>query len=390
MDAQSQRDQVSKYYGETLKSAADLKTSACCPVDAVPKAHRSIIDKLHPEVVSRFYGCGSPIPQLLDGAVVLDLGCGTGRDAFLASALVGPTGSVIGVDMTEAQLEVARSHRAFHAEAFFGSGAKSNVEFHRALIEDLAAADIADNSVDVVISNCVCNLCPNKEKVFAEVFRVLKHGGEFYFSDVYADRRLTEEARANPVLVSECLGGALYVEDFRRVMAKVGFSDVRIVTAAPIDLQDEALLPLVAGVKFLSVTTRCFKSSGLEDCREDYGQIAVYKPLGGGCSPFRFDVDFSFSPNKEISIDRNTAQLIQASRFSEHFSITPPSSHRGMFVIHDLADTSNEALTNFCTLRTLKKAFSNVEESNGCGNYSAESKSPGCPPMSKAVQKKCC
>ena len=101
---------VKDYYGKVLASKNDLKTSACCSTEALPARHKEILSKIDDEVLARFYGCGSPIPTSLEGTVVLDLGCGTGRDVFLAAALVGERGKVIGVDMTEEQLEVARRY----------------------------------------------------------------------------------------------------------------------------------------------------------------------------------------------------------------------------------------------------------------------------------------
>lgn len=329
MDAEAQRRSVSAYYGDKLKSSTDLKTSACCPIDAVPEPHRAILARLHPDVTNRFYGCGSPIPEALAGATVLDLGCGTGRDAFVAAALAGPRGRVIGVDMTDAQLAVARAHAQFHADAFFGPGATPTTDFRSGLIEDLAAAGIADASVDVVISNCVCNLAPDKRAVFAEVARVLRDGGEFHFSDVYADRRLSPEARAHPVLVAECLGGALYLDDFRRVMTDVGFADLRVLTCAPIEVHDSELHALVRDVQFYSLTVRAFKIEELEDRRESYGQYAVYNPSGG--SGFKLDVDYNFVQGVPLPVDGNTAAILQKSRFSKAFSVTKAGPHQGLF-----------------------------------------------------------
>lgn len=151
---------------------------------------------------------------------MLDLGCGLGRDCYLLSRLVGKTGRVIGVDMTEEQLSVARNHLDWHTERY--SYNRANVEFLHGHIEDLSTVGIVDNSIDVVVSNCVINLSANKHKVLSEIFRVLKPGGELYFSDVYADRRIPEALKLDPVLLGECLGGALYWEDFRRIMQEIG------------------------------------------------------------------------------------------------------------------------------------------------------------------------
>ena len=117
--------------------------------------------KVHDEIKQKFYGCGSPIPLAIqEGMTVIDLGCGTGRDVYIASGLVGETGRVIGVDMTDEQLATARKHQEYHREQFGHS--KSNVEFLKGSIDDLKALGIEDNSVDIVISNCVINLTEDK------------------------------------------------------------------------------------------------------------------------------------------------------------------------------------------------------------------------------------
>lgn len=147
------------------------------------------------EIVSKFYGCGSPIPPSLEGRTVLDLGCGTGVDVYIASYFARDSGRVIGLDMTPAQLATAEKHKQ-EMTAKYGY-AKPNVEFVEARIESIP---LADSSIDVVISNCVVNLSPSKREVFAEIRRVLKPGGELYFSDVYADRRIPNHLKDDKVL----------------------------------------------------------------------------------------------------------------------------------------------------------------------------------------------
>ena len=154
------------------------------------------------EIVVRFFVCGSPIPPALTGATVVDLGCGTGRDVYVLSKLVGPTGRVIGVDMTPEQLAVAQKYQDEQAEKF--GFEYSNVEFKAGYIEDVEELGIEDGTVDLVVSNCVINLTPFKDQVFSEIYRVLKPGGELYFSDVFCDRRMSDELRADPVLRGEC------------------------------------------------------------------------------------------------------------------------------------------------------------------------------------------
>ena len=182
-------DDVKAYYGKVLKTKADLKTSACCTAEAMPMHLRDLARQIHPEVVEKFYGCGSPIPHELEGRTVLDLGSGSGRDCFMLSRLVGPHGRVIGVDMTDEQLSVARKHVDYHTELF--GYASPNVRFVKGYIEDLASCGIEDESVDLATSNCVLNLSPDKTRVFSEIFRVLKPGGEIYFSDVFAGSQNT-------------------------------------------------------------------------------------------------------------------------------------------------------------------------------------------------------
>ncbi|QPK64488.1 methyltransferase domain-containing protein [Methylomonas sp. LL1] len=337
-------ESVRHYYGQVLQSSDDLKTSACCSIDAMPSYLKALLTGLHPEVLERFYGCGSPLPPALEGMTVLDLGCGTGRDCYLLSKLVGPTGRVIGVDMTPEQLEVAVRHRDWHAERF----GYANIEFLHGHIENLATVGIADdymdaggramqgaiadNSIDVVVSNCVINLSPEKPRVLAEIFRVLKPGGELYFSDVFADRRIPVELRQDPVLLGECLGGALYWEDFRRILQDLGSPDVRKVKQNPISIDDSEVFAKIGMVKFDSVTVRAFKMP-LEDRCEDFGQVAVY--LGSiDQHPHSFDLDdhHHFETGRPLRVCGNTADMLAGSRYGDHFQVLGDKSrHFGLF-----------------------------------------------------------
>ncbi len=328
--ADAQQAAVRQYYGETLASSQDLRTTACCSIEAMPSHLRAILRQLHPEVTERFYGCGSPLPPALEGATVLDLGCGSGRDAYLLSKLVGEHGRVIGVDMTAQQLAVAERHREYHAQAF--GYARSNVEFHLGDLADLAALDIADASVDVVVSNCVLNLVPDKRRAFAEVFRVLKPGGELYFSDVYSDRRLPRALLADPLLLGEGLSGALYLEDFRRLLSELGVADARVCARSPIALTDEAIEQRIGFAHFESITWRAFKLP-LEDRCEDYGQTATY--LGTLPEhPHRFALDdhHLFETGRPLRVCGNSADMLGGSRYAPHFSISGgKSTHFGLF-----------------------------------------------------------
>ncbi len=324
-------ERVQDYYSKRVQRNSDLKTNACCTSDAIPREHREILAQLDDEILMKFYGCGSPIPPALEGQTVLDLGCGTGRDVYLASKLAGPGGHIIGLDMTDEQLEVARRHVDKQMQVFGFS--KPNVEFRKGYIEDLAAAGIADNSVDVVISNCVINLSPEKEAVFSEIFRVLKPGGEMYVSDVFADRRIPAHLREDIELYGECLSGALYIEDFRRMLQKIGIADYRVVSSSDITIDNEEVEEKIGMVSFTSKTIRAFKLDSLEDICEDYGQVAIYKGTIPG-HPHRFMLDdhHLFERGRAVAVCGNTASMLQDTRYGAHFTIIGDrSTHLGAF-----------------------------------------------------------
>jgi len=323
---------LKEYYGKVLTKSEDLQTNACCSdTGSMPLAFRQIIKQIHPEVSDRFYGCGSPIPPLLEGKTVLDLGCGSGRDVYLLAKLVGEHGRVIGLDMTDEQLEVARKHVDYHREVF--GYAQANTEFKQGFIEDLWEVGIADNSVDVVVSNCVINLSPQKEKVFAEIFRVLKPSGELYFSDVFADRRIPKALQDDPLLHGECLSGAMYIEDFRRMLYRLGCLDYRVISQAPVTIDNPDIEARIGMATFTSITVRAFKISSLEDLCEDYGQVATYD---GGIEglPHYFDLDdhHRLFTGKPMLVCSNTASMLAETRFGQHFKVSDDSSvHFGAF-----------------------------------------------------------
>lgn len=335
-------DAVKDYYGRVLTRTQDLKTSACCSAEALPADLRDIVRGLHPEVTSRFYGCGSPFPPALAGRTVLDLGCGSGRDVYLLSHLVGPQGRVIGIDMTDEQLAVARRHIDYHTGLF--GYAEPNVEFRQGYIEDLVGAGIAENSVDLVVSNCVVNLSPDKRRVLGEIFRVLKPGGELYFSDVYADRRIPAELQSDPVLFGECLAGALYIEDFRRLMAEVGCADYRTMSRSPITLGDAAIARRIGMVNFQSITVRAFKLP-LEDRCEDYGQVATYRgTIDGHPHAFVLDDHHRLETGRPMLVCGNTADMLSRTWYAPHVEVRGDRArHFGLFDCASAAGGTVEA-----------------------------------------------
>ncbi len=323
-------EDVKNYYGKVLSTNEDLKTTACCAIEAVPEHIKPILSKVHDEVMAKFYGCGSPIPPELEGRTVLDLGSGSGRDCFVFSKMVGPKGRVIGVDMTDEQIAVANKYVDFHTEMF--GFVSPNVEFRKSYIEDLRSVDIADNSMDIVTSNCVLNLSTDKEKVFEEIFRVLKPGGELFFSDVFSDRRISKDLADDPVLRGECLGGAMYIEDFRRLLNRLGCSDYRFVSTSKLEVTDQDVARKVGHISFYSNTVRAFKLN-LEDRCEDYGQVAYYQgTLPESPHSFILDDHHEFFKGRPMLVCSNTARMISETRFAKHFKIVgDESTHYGLF-----------------------------------------------------------
>lgn len=209
-------DKVKDYYGKTLKTNKDLKTNACCTPSSIDKDQKEILEKIHPKVKEKYYGCGLLTPENIIGNTILDLGSGSGRDVYMLSAMVGENGKVIGIDMTDEQLETARSFQDYHAQAFGHS--KSNVTFIKGTIEDLSACGIEDESIDLLISNCVINLSNDKPSVYKEIQRVLKPGGEMLISDVFSNKSIPQNLKDDEILYGECLSGALSEEEFKQIM----------------------------------------------------------------------------------------------------------------------------------------------------------------------------
>ncbi|NXU17434.1 AS3MT methyltransferase, partial [Pardalotus punctatus] len=330
------------YYGKELQKSENLKTNACI-TSARPhsKVVRDALERVHEEVVARYYGCGLVIPECLSSCRILDLGSGSGRDCYVLSQLVGEQGHVTGIDMTEGQVwrragalphppsssptlfssscqvEVAKKHIAYHMDKF--GYRKPNVEFIHGYMEKLADAGLADESYDIVISNCVINLAPDKRAVLREAFRVLKTGGEMYFSDIYASQRLSETIRKHRVLWGECLAGALYWRDLYSIAEEVGFSPPCLVTASPITIGNKELEKIIGNCRFVSATFRLFKVPG--GSWAGPGQVIYNGRIVGHERELVFDANFTFKEGEVVDVDAEMAAILQTSRFAEEFLI---------------------------------------------------------------------
>lgn len=322
---------VKKYYGKVLQHSNDLKTNACCTDTNIPAYLKKAMGRVHDEVSAKYYGCGLVMPQHLEGMSILDLGSGSGRDCYVLAQLVGEQGRVVGVDMTDEQLEVANRHVEWHRQQFGYS--KSNVEFHKGYIERLDELGFEDESFDIIVSNCVINLSADKESVLGEAYRLLKPGGELYFSDVYADRRVDSELINDPVLYGECLSGALYWNDFQNLAKQVGFIDPRLVEDRPLSIDNDEIEKRIGHINFFSATYRLFKLEGLETDCEDYGQAVMYKGgLMNSQSSFLLDKHHILDQGMKSPVCGNTFRMLKESRFSPFFEFYGNrNTHLGIF-----------------------------------------------------------
>lgn len=320
-----------QYYGKTLSGSGDLRTDACCTIAAPSSEIRVALGNIHDEVKAHYYGCGLVVPQAIDGAHVLDLGSGSGQDAYLLAQLVGEHGQVTGIDATPAQLAIANRHLDWHRDRF--GFAQSNVRFLEGDIERLGILDLPQESFDVIVSNCVINLVSDKAAVLRAAHRLLKPGGELYFSDVYADRRVPEALLADPVLHGECLAGALYWGDFVPMAKAAGFADPRLVTDRPLAIIDAEIAAKLDGISFHSATYRLFKLDALEAQCEEYGQAVRYRgTVPGSERIFHLDGHHAIEAGRLFPVCGNTWRMLAETRFAPHFEFFGDfARHFGVF-----------------------------------------------------------
>jgi N-acetylglutamate synthase-like GNAT family acetyltransferase/SAM-dependent methyltransferase len=276
--------QVQAYYSERVQNP----TSGCCskgPQNAVNVTdlagyQREVLASIPPNAAEKSFGCGDPLAfaEVQSSQTVLDIGSGAGIDCFIASQKVGPAGKVIGLDMTPAMLETARRN-ARH-------GGYTNVEFRQGEAESMP---VNDGSVDWVISNCVINLSPAKEKVFAEINRVLKPGGRISISDIVADA-LPAFVREDKMAYCGCIGGAIPEAEYLRLLAQAGLADVHV--EARLDYAPEQIRGMILADEQLSMRYGAIVEANpgiLEQIKIASIKVAGRKPVADEVSAIRID-----------------------------------------------------------------------------------------------------
>lgn len=269
---------VQDKYAEIANQSKDDNTVSCCGVGGCSTVDYAIFAedysklKGYNEAADLGLGCGIPteFAQLKEGDKVLDLGSGAGNDCFVARAIVGESGKVIGVDMTDLMIEKSREN----AEKLNFN----NVEFRKGDIENLP---IGGNSIDVVISNCVLNLVPDKQKAFAETFRVLKQGGHFSVSDVVLKGNLPDKLKNDAEMYAGCVSGAIQLDEYMNIIKQTGFVNATIQKEKAILLPDEILSQYLSQDEVKVYKTE--NSFGIFSVTV-FAEKPVCKPNSGCCS----------------------------------------------------------------------------------------------------------
>ena len=255
--ADEMRTLVREHYGDVAKRGGSCAPGCCGPAgNARTLGYTDDDSRAMPEGADLGLGCGNPtaIAALRPGETVLDLGSGAGFDCFLAARQVGPSGRVIGVDMTADMIAKARLNaRKVKAE---------NVEFRLGEIEHLP---VRDATVDAILSNCVINLSPEKSAVYAEAFRVLKPGGRIAISDVVATGPIPEQLRTHAAALSGCISGAAPIDEVRAMLAEAGFVDVAVKIAPQSAAVVDSWLPGISAF-LASATIEATKPGGAKTC----------------------------------------------------------------------------------------------------------------------------
>ena len=330
---ESMKSAVIERYSTAAGQREDL---LCCPVDYDPR----YLEIIPQEVIERDYGCGDPSKYVNKGETVLDLGSGGGKICFIASQVVGAEGRVIGIDMNDDMLALARNSKAAVAE----KAGFDNVTFFKGKIEDLAldrgkleeylekypikngqdlqrfenytselrasSPMIKDNSIDVIVSNCVLNLVDEVDKpaMFKELYRVLKKGGRVAISDIISDEEVPVEMKKDPNLWSGCISGAFQEQQFIKMFEDNGFY------AITLEKRDEKPWQVVNGIEFRSVTVVAYK--GKEGDCWDHKEALVYK------GPFKEVTDddgHTFRRGERTAVCRKTFEIFQQPVYNDFF-----------------------------------------------------------------------
>ncbi|MDR4506546.1 MAG: methyltransferase domain-containing protein [Candidatus Scalindua sp.] len=317
-DVDKPRSIVREFYG---KAAEEPQEELCCPT----KNSQEDTSHIPQEVLDRFYGCGSPtiIAEVLPGETMVDLGAGAGIDCFIAAKKVGPKGKIYGIDMTDEMLKVADENRYLVAKNL----GYDIVEFRKGFLEDIP---VDNSTVDLITSNCVINLSPDKKAVFNEMWRILKDHGRIVISDIVSQAETPPHLKLNRQLWGECISGALTEDEFMAYLEQAGFYGLQ--TLSKVFWKD------VEGYSFHSITVRGYKFEKKDGCVY-VGQKAIYH------GPYKAIIDEEghlFPRNEPVEICTDTAAKLANLPYTGQFTINNPN---GKGNVSSSCSTSEEGVS---------------------------------------------
>lgn len=287
------------------RGAQEQVPELCCPV-VYDKKYLKILPR---EILDRDYGCGDPSAYLKTGETVLDLGSGGGKICYIAAQVVGPKGRVIGVDMNDDMLSLARKYQ----KEIGDNMGYQNVEFHKGKIQDLSF--LGDASVDVIVSNCVLNLVEPgaKEMLFKEMFRVLKKGGRAVISDIVSDESVPAHLQQNAELWSGCISGAFQEQEFLKAFESAGFHGITLMK------RDQKPWRTVEGIEFRSVTVTAYK--GKQGPCWETNKAVIYK---GPWSRVKDDDNHVYERGVPEAVCEKTFRLLMSEPYAGMFEAVLP------------------------------------------------------------------
>jgi ubiquinone/menaquinone biosynthesis C-methylase UbiE len=329
---------VKERYGQGAKAQ---EAALCCPVDYDPKYLKIIPE----EIIEKDYGCGDPSKHIKQGETVLDLGSGGGKICYIASQVVGESGKVIGVDMTDDMLELANKYKSEIAEKIgyqnveFRKGYIQDLQLNLASMEDFLAKNpinspddyqklqsyideqkknqplVASDSIDVIVSNCVLNLVDTdkKEQMFSEMFRVLKRGGRCVISDIVSDEVSPQHLQENEELWSGCISGAFQEHEFLKAFENAGFHGVEILS------YDENPWQIIEGIEYKSMTVVAYK--GKQGPCLERNQAVIYK---GPWKSVTDDDGHTLYRGERMAVCDKTYHIYQSAAYAEDILAIEP------------------------------------------------------------------
>jgi arsenite methyltransferase len=296
-------DEITKKVSDRYAEAASTGEQMCCPTSYDMGHLKTFIPE---EVLKISYGCGTPagLKTVRAGETVLDIGSGGGIDCFEASRLVGPSGRVIGIDMTDTMLEIARKNASVVATNL--GYPVSNVEFRKGLAD---AMPVENHTIDLILSNCVINLAPDKRKVFREMYRVAKPGGRFTISDIVSDQTVPQYLVHDSQKWGDCLSGALTLSDYMNGMTAAGFLGIHLANFSPWRIID--------GIHFFSVTLTGYKLPPAATTSS-----VGYTTLRGPFTRVTDERGMTYQRGIPQPITPDDALLLSSPPFVDHFLLT--------------------------------------------------------------------